>query len=236
MAHRHPGLAVTLPARTSGIKEVSETKSTEHREPQKSSWRGFGLALTNCTLAACFFLFAYGHAVNYLEQPRLSVLLIIITETMVAVLLLVRRDPDETRHTWQTWLTTTGGTLTPFFLRPIDATEDVLIGQILQVAGALLQIGALASLNRSLGLLPAHRGIKSDGLYRFVRHPLYTAYVVTLAGYLVSNLSIYNTIIVVAGTAFMVMRIRYEEELLRTYPVYASYAEKTRWRIIPAIW
>lgn len=218
------------------MKKVSDTDSRDNTDKPKTSLRGIGLAITNCALAACFFLFAYGHAVNFMEQPRLSVFLIIITETIVAVLLLVRRDPDETRHTWQTWVTTTGGTLTPFFLRPIDASEDVLIGQILQVAGALLQIGALASLNRSLGLLPAHRGIKSDGMYRFVRHPLYTAYIVTLTGYLVSNLSLYNTVIVVAGTAFMVLRIRYEEELLRTYPVYASYAERTRWRIIPSVW
>ena len=39
----------------------------------------------------------------------------------------------------------------------------------------MLQIAAVLSLNRSFGLLPAHRGVKSDGLYRWVRHPLYTA-------------------------------------------------------------
>ncbi len=215
---------------------MTENTSTENAAAEKTSLRGIGLALSNVLLAACFFLFAYGHAESFLEHPRLSVLLIIITETIVAVLLLVRRDPDETRHTWQTWITTTGGTLAPFLLRPTDVSEDLLLGQILQVAGALLQLGALASLNRSLGLLPAHRGIKSGGLYRFVRHPLYTAYTITLAGYLVSNLSIYNTIIVIAGTAFMVMRIRCEEDLLRQYPVYASYADKTRWRLIPSVW
>ncbi len=91
-------------------------------------------------------------------------------------------------------------------------------------------------MNRSLGLLPAHRGIKSDGMYRFVRHPLYTAYTVTLAGYLVSNFSIYNTVVVLAGTAFMIMRIRCEEELLLQYPLYTTYAAKTRWRLIPSVW
>lgn len=215
---------------------MTENSSTETAATEKTSLRGIGLALSNVTLAACFFLFAYGHVESFLDHPRLSVLLIIISETIVAVLLLVRRDPDETRHTWQTWITTTGGTLAPFLLRPTDVAEDLLLGQILQVAGALLQLGALASLNRSLGLLPAHRGIKSDGMYRFVRHPLYTAYTVTLAGYLISNLSIYNTIVVLAGTAFMVMRIRCEEDLLLQYPLYTSYADKTRWRLIPSVW
>ena len=215
---------------------MTDNSSTENAAPEKTSLRGIGVAISNVLLATCFFLFAYGHAESFLETPRLSVLLIIISETIVAVLLLVRRDPDETRHTWQTWITTTGGTLAPLGLRPTDASEDLLRGQILQVAGALLQLGALASLNRSLGLLPAHRGIKSDGMYRFVRHPLYTAYTVTLAGYLVSNFSIYNTVVVLAGTAFMVLRIRCEEELLLQYPLYTTYADKTRWRLIPSVW
>lgn len=215
---------------------MSEETLTEKTSTEKTSLRGIGLAITNVGLAFLFAVFAYGHAVSFLERPRLSVLLIVITETIVAVLLLVRRDPDETRHTWQTWITTTGGTFAPLLLRPTEVSEDVLIGQVLQIAGTLVQIGALAALNRSLGLLPAHRGIKSDGLYRFVRHPLYTAYILTFTGYLISNLTIYNTIIVVAGTAFMVMRIRLEEDLLRQYPLYVSYADKTRWRLIPSVW
>lgn len=216
--------------------QVSDNASTDKPVAQKTSLHGLGLALTNTALAACFFLFAYGHAVNFLEHPRLSVLLIVVTETIVAVLLLVRRDPDETRHTWQTWITTTGGTLAPFLLRPTDVGDDILIGQILQIFGVVVQIVALAALNRSLGLLPAHRGIKSEGIYRFVRHPLYTAYTVTFAGYLLNNLSIYNGIVVVCGMAFMIMRIYCEEELLRQYPLYASYADKTRWRLIPSVW
>lgn len=210
--------------------------STESSSTKKWSLRGIGLAITNVGLATLFFLFAYGHAVSFLERPRLSVLLIVATEAIVAVLLLVRRDPDETRHTWQTWISTTGGTFAPLLLRPTEVSEDLLIGQILQIAGTLLQLGALAALNRSLGLLPAHRGIKSDGLYRFVRHPLYTAYIVTFAGYLISNFSVQNSVIVIAGMAFMIMRIRYEEELLRQYPLYASYADKTQWRLIPFLW
>jgi protein-S-isoprenylcysteine O-methyltransferase Ste14 len=215
---------------------MSEKTSKQNTPTEMIAWRGVCLALTNVALATLFFVFAYGHAVSFLERPRLSVLLIVITETIVAVLLLVRRDPDETRHTWQTWITTTGGTFAPLLLRPTEVSEDLLIGQIVQISGTLIQIAALVALNRSLGLLPAHRGIKSDGLYRFVRHPLYTAYIITFAGYLMSNLSVHNTIVLVAGTVFMVLRIRCEEDLLLQYPLYANYADKRRWRLIPSVW
>jgi protein-S-isoprenylcysteine O-methyltransferase Ste14 len=150
--------------------------------------------------------------------------------------LLIRRDPDETRHTWKTWITTTGGISAPFFFRPLDFGDDVLIGQILQVSGTLLQIAALVALNRSLGLLPAHRGIKSEGLYRFVRHPLYMAYVIAFAGYWINNMSAHNAIVAVLGTVFIVLRISCEEELLLNYQRYSDYASKTRWRLIPSIW
>ncbi len=200
------------------------------------SLRGLGLATVNLALAAYFFLFAYVNGLSFIEHPRLSVLLIVITESLVAALLIVRRDPSETRHTWQTWVTTTAGTFFPLLLRPIELGEDLLIGQILQVAGTMMQIGALAALGRSLGLLPAHRGIKSAGMYRFVRHPLYASYLLTFAGYLICNATFYNAVIVVLGVVFLMLRIRYEEELLLQYPSYATYASQTRWRLIPSVW
>ena len=202
----------------------------------KSSIQGVGLAFTNMLLATFFVFFAIANAKSFIANPRLSVLLIVITESIVAFFLVIRRDPDETHHSWQTWITTTLGTLAPFLLRPVDAAADHVIGSILMISGFLLQIAALLALNRSLGLLPAYRGIKSSGLYAWVRHPLYLAYVVTYLGYYLSNPSLGNLGIIVSGTGFLVLRIWYEENLLLRYPDYATYAKKTRWRLLPAIW
>jgi protein-S-isoprenylcysteine O-methyltransferase Ste14 len=200
------------------------------------SLRGFGIAFTNLGLATLFFLFALANGKSFIENPRLSILLIVVTETIVAVFLVIRRNPDETEHSWQTWTTTTFGTLAPFLLRPIDATADILLGQILQVAAFSMQIIALLYLNRSIGLLPAHRGVKSSGLYSWVRHPLYTAYLVTYVGYWINNQSFANAVIIVAGSAFLVMRIHYEEALLFKYADYTRYAKQIRWRLIPSVW
>lgn len=205
-------------------------------ETTGSSLRGFGLAFTNLLLATLFIFFALANGKSFIENPRLSVFLIVVTETIVAVFLLIRRDPDETEHSWQTWTTTTVGTFAPFLLRPIDATADILLGQVVQVAAFSMQIAALLYLNRSIGLLPAYRGIKSCGLYSWVRHPLYTAYVLTYLGYWINNQSWANAVIIVAGTAFLVMRIHYEEALLFKYADYTRYAKRIRWRLIPSVW
>ena len=198
--------------------------------------RGFGIAFTNLGLATLYLLFAVANGRSFIDNPRLSVLLIVVVETTAAVFLLIRRNPDETEHSWQTWTTTTFGTIAPFLLRPIDATADILIGQILQVAAFSMQLIALSSLNRSFGLLPAHRGVKSSGLYSWVRHPLYTSYLLMYVGYWINNQSFANAVIVVIGSAFLVMRIHYEEALLFRYADYSQYAKRIRWRLIPAVW
>lgn len=202
----------------------------------RSALRGVGLASINMLLAAFFVLFAYANFQSFLANPRLSVSLIVVAETIAALFLIIRRDPDATQHSWQTWLTTTCGTLAPLLLRPVEAAEDVPLGEILLVFGLAMQILSLASLNRSFGLLPALRGVKSSGMYSWVRHPLYAAYVIMFLGYLVNNQSLSNVAVAIFGTAFLVMRIHYEEDFLIQQADYRRYVGRTRWRLIPVVW
>ena len=65
---------------------------------------------------------------------------------------------------------------------------------------------------------------------------LYTAYVIMFMGYWINNQSLSNAAVIAAGTAFLVMRIHYEEELLLRYADYTRYADRIRWRLIPSIW
>ena len=93
-----------------------------------------------------------------------------------------------------------------------------------------------AALNRSFGLLPALRGVKTGGLYGWVRHPLYAAYVIIFIGYLINNQSLANVAVILFGITFLVIRIHYEEDLLTQQADYAHYVNKTRWRLIPSVW
>jgi len=203
---------------------------------KRFAFHGLGAAISNLLLATLFFSFAYVHLQRFLAQPRLSLLLIVAVEGLVAVMLVIRRDPEKTQHGWKTWGATSIGTFAPMLLRPIDASTDLMVGQALQIMGFGLQIAAVLSLNRSFGLLPAHRGVKSDGLYHWVRHPLYSAYLLAHVGYLASNLSWANVLMFAIGTTFQVVRIVQEEQLLLQYPDYARYSGTTRWRLVPAIW
>jgi protein-S-isoprenylcysteine O-methyltransferase Ste14 len=203
---------------------------------KRSPRHPLGAALTNWALASVFALFAYAHLHAFMEQPRLSLVLVVAMEALVVFFLLIRRSADHTWHSWQTWLTTCGGTFFPLLIRPLETDSDLFAGQALQLVGAAVQLAALLSLNRSFGLLPAYRGLQTNGLYRLVRHPLYAAYAVSLAGYLLNNPSLFNLVVISAGMGLQVMRLLNEEQLLRGYPDYAAFAAKTRWRLIPYLW
>lgn len=200
------------------------------------SMHGLGVAGSNVLLALVYGAFAYVHLLNYAKTGRPSVLLIVLVETLILVFALVRSDPSGTWHSWQTWVTTLGGTLLPLLLRPVAGASDLPAGSLIQLAGFGLQVAAVLALNRSFGLLPAHRGVKTGGLYRWVRHPLYSAYALANVGYIVNHPSAWNLGVLALAIAFQVLRIRNEEAFLSRYPDYGAYARRTRWRLVPLVW
>ena len=110
-----------------------------------------------------------------------------------------------------------------------------LIGVFLEVVGSALVFGSFLSLNKSFGLGPENRGIKTGGVYRLVRHPMYSGYMVAELGFLLDNFSLFNLAVLVISILFLLLRMRAEERLLRKDSSYVKYARMVRWRIIPFV-
>lgn len=197
---------------------------------------GLSVAFTNVALAAMYLLFARAHVLAFVARPRASVALVVLMETLFAVMILVRRGATRTERSLWAWLTTAGGTFLPLLLRPVAEATERVTGEALQVLGATVAVTGMLALNRSFGLLPAHRGIRSSGPYRFIRHPLYAGYTVMNVGYLLSHPSAANAAVIVCAFAFQLLRIRNEERLLAADPAYAAYASRTRWRVVPFVY
>lgn len=191
--------------------------------------------LTSFSLTGLYLFFAYAHLLSFMEHQRASVLLIVIMETIFALFFLTRNRADKTLFSPYAWITTIGGTFCPLFLRPVEVANDYFIGVSLQYTGLFLAIYGILSLNQSIGLLPAHRGIKSTGLYQWIRHPLYSAYTIMQIGYLINNFNAWNLMIVMISFEFQILRIFNEERFLSQYPAYVEYRARTRWRLLPFI-
>ena len=109
-------------------------------------------------------------------------------------------------------------------------------GLVLVTLAAVLSLASLLSLGRRFGVRPALRGLATVGPYRFVRHPMYAAYVIADIGSNLQEWNVGTALMVLAGWTALVFRIRAEERVLAGDPGYAAYAAAVPRRIIPGLW
>lgn len=190
-------------------------------------------------LGIIFFTFLSQAAYQaWLKSNSVLAFGIVVMNGLILILYLIRRQPDAITRHFPAWLIGVIGTLLSLLYRPgqIDVLPMLATaGNVMQVLGLATVFGSLISLNRSLGIVPANRGIKQVGLYRFIRHPLYASELLFFSGYVLSNQSLVNFIILIAQFAFQYSRARIEENFLMDDPVYLSYMMQTRYRFIPGI-
>ena len=87
-------------------------------------------------------------------------------------------------------------------------------GLVLVTLAACLSLASLLSLGRWFGVRPALRGLATKGPYRLVRHPMYLAYVLADIGYNLQEWNFGTVLLVMAGWASLLYRIRAEERML----------------------
>jgi protein-S-isoprenylcysteine O-methyltransferase Ste14 len=78
--------------------------------------------------------------------------------------------------------------------------------------------------------------VRTDGLYRMVRHPMYAGHLVVLVGYLGIYPSLRNLAIVATTARALLCRIEAEERLLLHDLTYREYYRRTPHRLIPGVW
>jgi protein-S-isoprenylcysteine O-methyltransferase Ste14 len=115
------------------------------------------------------------------------------------------------------------------------------VGLALIILGVMLRLTVVTSLGKfftvNVTILEDHK-LKQDGLYKYVRHPSYSASLLSLFGYGVSLNNWISLVIVTTAalTAFLI-RIRIEEKTLTEHfgSEYVEYKKKTK-RLIPFVY
>ena len=152
--------------------------------------------------------------------------------TTLAVLFLLRRPVRRPGAFWESLLAVADTFLPPSMVRPAAGGWHWL-GESIQLVSVAGMMAAAISLGRSFGISPADRGLRTTGLYRWVRHPLYAMELWFYVGYVVANPSWRNLIVLGGSAAIQIIRIAREERILEGY---ASYVQQVRWRLIPLAW
>jgi protein-S-isoprenylcysteine O-methyltransferase Ste14 len=78
--------------------------------------------------------------------------------------------------------------------------------------------------------------LKIDGVYGFVRHPLYFAWALLVFG--APDMTMTRLSFALISTLYLAVAIPFEERsLAETFgPAYASYQQKVRWRMLPGLY
>lgn len=105
------------------------------------------------------------------------------------------------------------------------------VGLFFAFTGLFIVIVALIQLNKNLTPFPTPKDgseLITTGLYKFVRHPIYTGVILTVVGYGIYKESIWKTLVAVLLLILFYYKSKYEEEMLmKRYEEYKDYEKRT---------
>lgn len=196
----------------------------------------FVSVLARALPASYFLLSCVAFWKNFLVTGKWTSLFWMVSEGVVVVLLVFRRPSSRiSRSPWD-WIAGLAGSFLVLLVRPESrALAPDAVGFALQLSGTLFQLYGKAALGRSFGIVAANRGVVVGGPYRLVRHPIYLGYLVTHAGFLLSNWSVRNLAVYAAAYFFQIARIFAEERILLVDGRYREYFRSVRYRLIPGL-
>ena len=206
-------------------------------EPDSTSDRWFSaLWLDRSEQAAIIVL--WGWLVwRVVNSPNPFAPLVIVSETSVMIFVLFRRSTLNISYKLSDWVLAITATCAPLLIVPSQDPVPMIapLAIVLWAIGTVAQFTGKLFLRRSFGIAPANRGIKTGGMYRFVRHPIYAGYLLAHVGALLLIPSLWNLSIYAVSWAAQIPRILAEERLLSLDAAYRDYMGKTRWRLIPGV-
>ena len=170
-------------------------------------------------------------------QAEPQILLLLLSEILAVAFILLRRPARSIDVTPYATGVAFLGTSAPLLVTAQGVgLIPAWLGYALMVTGLLLNISAKVALNRSFGLAAANRGVKREGPYRLLRHPMYAGYALTQVTFLLLNPCAWNFCVYALSWSVQILRIRAEEKLLQEDPAYRDYAGKVRFRLVPGLY
>lgn len=110
--------------------------------------------------------------------------------------------------------------------------------QVAEAIGVIIMVVAATALGRGLTATPlpnAHAQLRSGGLYRYVRHPIYTGLLLFAVARTLTSGSAWTASACLALIVLINVKAHWEERhLAKRFPGYAAYASRTS-RFFPGL-
>ena len=194
--------------------------------------------LARLTVGALFTLLSVNLFADYMRTGHITGLLLLVGESLVVVLTIVRRRAITVDRSAAAAIMTTVSLAGPVMLRATDGQGAIAndhVTALLSAIGLLLVVAGKMALGRSFGVVPANRGVVIRGPYSLVRHPIYTGYLITHAAFMIAHPTGWNiSVILIADTA-LIVRALMEERILSADLSYQQYCRRVGWHLVPGV-
>jgi protein-S-isoprenylcysteine O-methyltransferase Ste14 len=184
---------------------------------------------------------AYGVYYRYVHfHHGLPLIAAVLNTSILIVTMLLRRPPKRvTPNPWY-WLLAFVASywlvFIIFFLQKGSPLVASWITDSLAILGLLVMLWSRISLGKNIGLVPAQRELVSSGAYAYMRHPVYTAVLITAIAFVLRAYSPLNAALMGFHVLwFIPIKSLVEEDFLRHDPRYAAYMQRVRARWIPFV-
>ena len=188
-------------------------------------------------VGALFAMMSWNLLGDFRRTGHFTGLLLLASESLVVVLTICRRRAYVTDRSALAAVVTMLSLAGPPLVRSVEAvpiTPDIVTA-LISVAGLLLVIAAKATLGRSFGIAPANRGVVARGPYNFVRHPIYSGYIVTHIAFVMAHPSPWNLAVLTIADLALVVRALLEERVLGDDERYRTYCTRVAWHLVPGV-
>lgn len=189
------------------------------------------------TVGALFVLLSINLLSDFLRTRHFTGLLLLASEGLVVVLTIIRRPAEVVDRSVVARVSAVISTIGPPLLRAsggVALLPDLVTASV-SIVGLCLGIAGKATIGRSFGIVAANRGVVASGPYLFVRHPIYTGYLITHIAFLAAHPTPMNITIVVASDTALVIRALIEERTLQADERYRHYCERVTWHLVPGV-
>jgi protein-S-isoprenylcysteine O-methyltransferase Ste14 len=174
---------------------------------------------------------------EFLRTGHITGLLLLASEALVVILTILRRRAQFVDRSVAAAVVTTLSMVGPPLLQTASTLSPLpdALTAVISALGLIIVVVGKLTLGRSFGLVPANRGVVVGGPYTLVRHPIYTGYLITHAGFLLAHPSLWNVIVLVVGDVALVVRALMEERTLSADEAYRGYCQRVEWHLVPGV-
>jgi protein-S-isoprenylcysteine O-methyltransferase Ste14 len=194
---------------------------------QLTFWPGFGpLSIEHARWLLITFLFVLFWSAYWRRRPALALAsrpVEILLPLVCSGLPLAQYPPTGVMET----LTALCGAGAGVLWRPLGGL-DPRVGLALMAAGEAVTVAGMLTLGRSFSIFSEVRELRTSGVYRWVRHPLYLGEMVAVWGYVLAWPAPWAIGCALLFTTLQSWRAKVEERrLLAHHPGYADYRRRT---------